>query len=195
MLRRMDAKEEPMLRGGRTREEEAGGRGQGCADAFARLERFNAALLAADSATALLERWCGGAVAARRASGGLKAATRAQRARLEIGANEAVLYRAVTLASAANALCEAQNWYVPHRLGADVLAVLEASDTPFGRAIAGLRPTRETLDVEFLIDRKRFPSAPDAPALRHRALVRDASGRPFAEVDEVYLCAIVAFEP
>lgn len=174
--------------------------GSSVAEARIRLRRFNAALLASNSATITLERWSAGSgapVLARRKAAPEKPPTPAQRERLQIAADEPVIYRCVELACGGRILSEAENWYVPRRLTADILATLDHSDLPFGRAVTALAPRRETFLVEAL-----WPS-PDGGAptpvpwrvLRHAALVRDVDGRAFSEVNEVYTREILAFGP
>jgi hypothetical protein len=82
--------------------------------------------------------------------------------------------------------------------------VLETSDTPFGRAVAGLHPVRQTLSAELLwsplpegwdLGVRGAASAAEGEAkalaipaelLRHRALLYDEARRPFSEVVETY---------
>lgn len=140
------------------------------------VERLHAELLAATSATAVLQRRCADpirAVVDRAATG---APTPEQRARLKVGADAPVAYRRVALMCGDAVLSEAENWYVPARLTPAMNAAL-AGDTPFGAAIRPLGPRRQVLDVAEV----RPPYI-----LRHHALVVDAGGVPLAEVVERY---------
>ncbi|VTZ20945.1 conserved hypothetical protein [Methylocella tundrae] len=180
--------------------------------AFALLEALNARLLASHSATATLEQWCAetsdnfSAIRAKRICGADKPASREQRQRLQLGADEIVVYRRVELACGERVLSEAENWYVPSRLNADINRVLEDSDTPFGRAVTGLNPIRKTFAVEIFWrpDCGKPATASDRPGARpgiperlfqHRALVYGEDGLPFSEVNETYTREILAFGP
>ncbi|PNG26244.1 hypothetical protein CR492_08955 [Methylocella silvestris] len=172
------------------------------AEAGARLQGFNAALLASHSATATLEQWrrgaaAGGPIRARRMAGPDKAPTREQRERLEVGREEIVLYRRVELLCGGAILSEAENWYVPSRLSPGIRAMLETSDMPFGRAIIALHPVRKTFAVEIYWrpaeDTQPAISAIPWRVLQHRALVHGPDGRPFSEVNEFYTREILAF--
>jgi hypothetical protein len=132
-----------------------------------------------------------------------KPVTDAQRRVLQVGADEPVRYRRVRLACGGHVLSEADNWYVPGRLTAEMNTVLETTDTPFGRAVAGLHPVRQTLAAELLWS--PLPAGwdltvgPPAPAesgggalaipdalFRHTAVLYDDQRRPFSEVVETY---------
>ncbi|WP_395664939.1 hypothetical protein [Methylocella sp.] len=159
-------------------------------DAFARARRVSAALAAADSATALLERRCGGPIFARAAAAAAAEATPAQRARLCVGAREPVVFRAVRLVHGERVLCEARNWYVPGRLDAQVLAALADGATPFGRAAARLAPARRTIASTLLFD--AACPAPPWGVLRHQALVIGPAGA-ICEVEELFTRDVLAF--
>jgi hypothetical protein len=87
--------------------------------------------------------------------------------------------------------------------------LLETTDTPFGRAIADLKPFRQTFAVEVLwkpLDdgwEQRPPPAdhPDqalaipAHLFEHRALLYTPDLKPISEVDEVYTRENLAFPP
>lgn len=147
-------------------------------------ETLNARLLAARSATAVLEQWCGEhhfadpprirALPDRRAH---RAPHADVRAALQVATDEPVRYRRVRLFCGDRLMSQAENWYVPGRLTPAMNQALETGDTPFGTAIRALQPTRRTLGVQWW---------PGATALRHRALVLDATGRPLAFVVESY---------
>ncbi len=183
----------------------------GQAQAFALLETLNARLLASHSATSTLEQWrlerpsAGDAtIRARRVAGIDKPASAAQRERLKVGRRERVVYRRVELACGERVLSEAENWYVPGRLTAEIREIIARSDTPFGRAVLDLNPVRETFAVEVLWRPDDTAGALDQPEgeltipwrlFRHRALVYGDDRRPFAEVNETYTREILAFGP
>ena len=106
-------------------------------------------------------------------------------------------------------LSEAENWYVPSRLTAQMNRLLVTTDTPFGKAVQGLEPYRQTFDVRLLWSPlangwerqadQRPPCAamgalaiPDA-LFEHRAILYTREHKPFAEVHEVYQRQVLAF--
>jgi len=150
------------------------------ADTAAELSRE---LLASPTATAVLERRCGGPIRAEVDRAAHKDPTPEQRKRLGVDGHERVVYRSVVLRCAGVAFSVAENWYVPSRLTPEMNAALEQGDTPFGAAIRQLHPHRKPLEQVL---------AGIAPyVLRHRALVLDAEGRPLAEVVENYTAAVL----
>ena len=181
-------------------------------EALASMETLNAELLASRSATATLETWCadhdlGGKITALVVPGVEKPPHDEQRRTLDVGPSELVRYRRVKLACGSHVLSEADNWYVPSRLTPDMNRLLETTDTPFGKAVAALTPTRRTLAVAMLWQplkpgwERRQPSA-DHPGdtleiplilFEHRAVLSDAKQRPFSEVEEHYTREILSF--
>jgi chorismate-pyruvate lyase len=174
---------------------------------LALIETFNAELLSQPSATAALEKWCGehrlapdARVAAVLERGADKPLDAEGRALLGIGPSEPVRYRHVCLVCGDKLLSEADNWYLPGRLTADMNRLLNETDTPFGRAIHGLNFRRETLSVRLLwhplleqweaqtLSAAGPRSRLEAPAriLEHRALLRNGDGTPLALVAEAY---------
>jgi chorismate-pyruvate lyase len=128
-------------------------------EALALVQTLNAELLASRSATLTLEKWCGehrlaGAdaakIVARLIQGEAKPATAEQRQRLEVGPDEQLKYRRVQLLCGERVLSEADNWYVPSRLSAEMNRVLETTDTPFGKAVRELKPYRQTFAANVL---------------------------------------------
>lgn len=156
------------------------------------VSRLDRLLRSSPSATALLERlWA-------ERWGDTAASLRAQlvagppppeppdlRTLLEVADAEALGHRRVALGVGTTMLSEAENWFVPARLTATMRALLVATDTPFGRVIASLAPSRTTLATE-------QPPAGGRVVLRHRALVVAQDGRPLALVAEDYLAAALA---
>jgi hypothetical protein len=130
-----------------------------------------------------------------------------QRARLGVGDTEPVRYRHVQLRCGDRVLSEADNWYVPGRLTAEMNRLLDATDTPFGRAVQPLAPYRRTLEVRMLwaplpegwerqprqaVAAAEVPlTIPDA-LFEHRAVLYTRDHAPFSEVHEVYQRELVA---
>lgn len=183
------------------------------AEVLSLIDGFQRRLLASQTATAALEAWCAEhkmapvpAIKARIVSGIEKALTSEQRVRLQIDAEEPVKYRRVELVCGEHVLSEADNWYVPGRLTRDMNGIVETTDTPFGQAVAALRPFRKTFSITHLWEPMPPPPVPghdpgtqaqalDIPwcLLEHRALVFTGDGVPFAEVRETYTRAILGF--
>jgi chorismate-pyruvate lyase len=187
-------------------------------EALALLQSLNADLLSHDSATLTLERWCGehhlaspASIHAQRVHDRDKPVDAAQRRLLQVGADEPVRYRRVRLVCGTVTLSEADNWYVPSRLTAQMQAQLENSDAPFGKVVRDLHFQRHTLSADLLwsplpagweLQRQvgatspkgQVLAVPDA-VLQHRALLSLPDGTPFSEVIETYTGAVLAFGP
>jgi hypothetical protein len=180
------------------------------------MESLNGALLASHSATLTLEAWCAdhhlatpARISAQRVTGPDKPITAEQRRDLQVGPDEPIRYRHVRLACGEHVLSDADNWYVPSRLTPEMNRLLDATDTPFGRVVLPLTPTRQTLSAERLWsplpdhwDQQPPPKPSVGPAaplaipdfiFRHRALVFDAQRRPFSEVVETYTRETLSF--
>jgi hypothetical protein len=160
------------------------------------MHALNDALLAGNSATLTLEAWCArrglaepAHVIAVRDRSREHQATLEVRRHLSVGAGETLGYRRVRLTCGSVVMSEADNWYVPSRLTADMIRILDTTDTAFGRVILPLAPHRVTLGVEWLWSPSVPVTAPgpEQPLFRHRALVEDPKGRPLAFVEETYL--------
>jgi hypothetical protein len=185
----------------------------GRVEAMAVMQDLHARLLASRSATATLEAWCGAHGMAEPArlvadlQRGLdEPAPPETRARLGVDPDTHVAYRRVRLTCGDHVLSEADNWYVPERLTPEMNRTLETTDTPFGRAVQALAPTRQTVAAETLWrplpegwDRAPAPAAAcgalviPAQLFRHRAVLFTGERVPFAEVVETYGSAILAF--
>ena len=184
--------------------------------ALALMQTLNVDLLASRSATLTLERWCGEhrlaenpVIVALLIQGESKAATAEQRQRLQVTPDEEVRYRHVRLRCGSVVLSEADNWYVPSRLTAEMNRVLETTDTPFGKAVQPLEPYRRTFLVQRLwqVLPDGWDHAPTAmrttnkvlaipqALFEHRAVLYTRDHRPFSEVDEVYQRQVLAFPP
>jgi chorismate-pyruvate lyase len=185
-------------------------------EAMALLETLNATLLAARSATFTLDRWCADhklsgetKIHAQLVRGVEKPLTAEQRQRLEIDEREPVKFRHVELKCGERTLSEADNWYVPSRLTAEMNTLLETTDTPFGRAVAALKPFRRTFAVDILwkpvddgwetrpptADHPQRPLAIPGQLFQHRALVIAPDLKPISEVAETYTSENLAFTP
>lgn len=179
------------------------------------IEELNGQLLASASATTTLEKWCGDhgmaeppRLVAHSVPGAALPASEQDRLALEVGPNAPLGYRRVELRCGDRVLSEADNWYVPARLSAAMRLALTGTETPFGRVIKPLKPTRQTLSVERLWsplpegwERGPLPQESVAPGLlaipvhlfRHRAVVYDSRHRPLALVVETYTREILDF--
>ncbi len=185
---------------------------------LALLETLNAELLSHPSATLTLERWCGQhhmaretKVVAKLIRGAEKALDADGRKRLAISETEPARYRRVQLYCGDKLLSEADNWYVPSRLTAEMNRLLDETDTPFGKAVKDLDFRRETLSATLLWsplpqDWEMQPH-PDANAkpkgrfvipdhiLQHRAVLYTRANVPFSLVVETYMREVLAFSP
>lgn len=154
------------------------------------MQALNTELLNSRSATATLETWCRDhhlasepKIVARLVPGAVKAPSVEQRARLKVSERDEVKYRRVELRCGEQTLSEADNWYVPNRLTPEMNRLLETTDTPFGRAVAALEPTRQTISTTMLWNGEG--AAPKA-LFEHRAVLFSRDRQPFSEVVETY---------
>jgi hypothetical protein len=187
-------------------------------EALALIETLNAELLSSHSATLTIEKWCADhklaatpKIVARLDRAVDKPPTAEQRQRLQVGDAEPVKFRHVELACGTQVLSIADNWYVPGRLKAEMNSALETTDTPFGKAVLALTPTRETFAANVLWtplpagwEMGTITAMPQNPGgvleipralFEHRALLFDKNKVPFSEVDEIYQHALLAFPP
>lgn len=163
------------------------------------IETLSARLLSAHSATAVLEAWCAERgladdprLVAVRLPGPDKPLSPAQRERLAVGPDEPIRYRRVRLTCGAHVLSEADNWYVPGRLTPEMNAVLDTTQTPFGRVVHPLKPMRRNLGIVTLWN----PGEARVPGPSERLFsveaVLSSEGVPFCEVAETYTGAVLA---
>jgi chorismate-pyruvate lyase len=146
------------------------------------------------SATEVLRGWCAEhamadppVVRAERDASVDKPADRDVRAQLGAAPGEKIRYRRVRLTCGAHVLSEADNWYRPGRLTAEMNRQLDQTDTPFGAVVRSLNFHRRTLGVA---------QAPDPHILvRYRAVLLDPQERPFSLVVESYTAALLDFCP
>jgi hypothetical protein len=184
-------------------------------EALAVLQTLNAELLGHDSATLTLDRWCDAhrlaspaKIVAVRDKDTNKPASEEVRKALGVGAAEPIRYRRVKLTCGARVLSEADNWYVPARLTAEMNRQLDTTDAAFGRVVQPLHFQRHTQSARLLWSPLPegwdvAPSAlpdPTAPALRvphevlqHRATLSLPDGTPFSLVVETYTEEVLGF--
>lgn len=172
-------------------------------EALALLQTLNADLLSHDSATAVLQDWCdahgpgGLKIVAMRVRGQDKAPTDEARAALRLQPGQSVNYRRVRLACGERVLSEADNWYLPARLTAEMNRVLDSSDTPFGVVVRPLDFRRRNLAARLLYaplprgwEKGGADAAPlgaiPAQVLQHVAVLAGPDGAPFSYVVETY---------
>lgn len=181
-------------------------------EALALLETLNSELLSNSSATLTLEHWCDvhhlgspPRIKAVRVSNADKPVSSEQRQELHVTPTDPVRYRRVRLECGSVVLSEADNWYVPSRLTADMNKLLDTTDTPFGRAVQELHFQRRTLSANVLW--RPLPDgwemnavsagAPLVPMpatlLEHRAVLTLPDGTPFSEVVESYTANVLGF--
>jgi len=186
------------------------------AELLALLQTLNADLLSHDSATLTLERWCSehhlaepARIVARRMHDGDKAIPGDLLARLAVDATEPLRYRHVQLACGERVLSEADNWYVPARLTAEMNRQLDTSEEPFGKVVKPLGFQRRTLSAELLWSPlpAQWEMQTDAATaassttplriatnvLRHRAVLYSAAQQPFSALEETYRSELFAF--
>jgi hypothetical protein len=185
-------------------------------EALALLQTLNAELLSHDSATATLERWCESHqmapsphIVAVRMRVDPKAPSDDQRQALRVAPSDIVRYRHVQLSCGPLVLSEADNWYVPARLTAQMNQLLENSDLPFGAVVHDLHFQRHTLSARLLwmplpadwemhamtAEHASGKLAVPAHVLEHCAVLSLPDGTPFSEVEETYTGNVLAFPP
>lgn len=183
---------------------------------LALLQSVNAEILASSSATRTLEEWCGEhhmaddpKIVAIQVKGVTKEPSPEQLQRLNVHDASEVRYRRVELRCGTHVLSNADNWYVPARLTPEMNALLETTDTPFGKAVQPLHPYRRTVAVTQLWtplphgwEQQRRPRcrwcrrrtlAIPADVFQHRAVLYTADHLPFSEVVETYQSELLAF--
>jgi len=182
---------------------------------LALVQGLNADLLSHDSATLTLERWCAAhrlaepaRIVAQRVRGAAKPLPSSTRERLAVDADEPIAYRRVRLTCGAHVLSEADNWYVPSRLTADMNRRLDTTDEPFGKVVRALGFQRRTFAAELLWsplpagwEMSAHAAAEPAPLriphalLRHEAVLYTAAQQPFSAVVETYTNQVLDFGP
>ncbi|MFK2855641.1 hypothetical protein ISP18_13655 [Dyella humi] len=181
--------------------------------ALAELQTLNAQLLSHPSATLTLEQWCAAhhlapqvKIVAHRMHGENKPLPDDARTLLGIGQDEPVRYRRVALSCGDVVLSDADNWYVPSRLTADMNHQLDTSDVPFGKVVQPLHFRRQTLSANLLWSPlpegwdsgAPLPPSSDKPltipdhVLQHRAVLYTGDNKPFSLVVESYTRDVLA---
>jgi hypothetical protein len=181
------------------------------------VETLNAEVLASRSATMTLETWCREhelanepTIVAELVKGDVKPPTAEQRERLQVLPETTIRFRRVRLRCGDRVLSEADNWYVPDRLTADMNRLLDTTNTPFGKVVTPLEPYRQTFAVRLMWsplpkgwERRSIMAPlgtgralPNPEALfEHQAVLYTGDHKPFSEVDEVYERQLLAFPP
>jgi hypothetical protein len=178
------------------------------------IETLDADLLSHSSATLTLERWCAdhnlaspAKIVARLDRGAEKLLDDDDKKRLALTPDDRLRYRHVQLLCGETFLSEADNWYVENRLSAEMNRLLDETDTPFGRAVAGLNFRRETISAALLWRPlpEHWESSPVTPSvpgarieapdriLQHKAILRTGLNVPFSFVVETYTSGALAF--
>ena len=176
-------------------------------DAWKSMHALSERILAANSATAELERWC-----RERAIGdGRIAALCARNATPEpldddslealypYDARGSTRFRRVRLVTASIVVVDALNWYFPGHLTPGICEKLENTDVPFGHAIEALGPKRRTFLVrrcapEQLVDAHGSMDR-TATAFEHRVIVHGEAGVPLAVVHERFRVELLSDLP
>lgn len=158
------------------------------------LAEFERTLAAQDSATAALGQWC----QARRIAdpptiraeqtGTAPRPSPEVRRLLGVSESEPLAFRHVRLACGTTVLSEADNWYVPGLLTAEMNRTLTTTQTPFGRVVAPLGFVRERLSAT----PGRSADCPKGTVLSHRARLMLSDGRAISLVTECYTQANLA---
>jgi hypothetical protein len=166
------------------------------------LADFEARLDKGGSATEVLRGWCAEhhmadppVIRAERDLSRDKAASGDVRTLLGAAPGEPIRYRRVRLMCGARVLSEADNWYRPGRLTAEMNRQLDQTDTPFGAVVKPLGFHRRTLRVEKPFDPEKRGAVLPHILVRYRALLMDQGGAPFSLVVESYTAAILDLAP
>jgi hypothetical protein len=181
-------------------------------EALALLQSLNADLLSHDSATATLTRWCAdlrlapeAKIIALQEPGDVPPDAQVLQA-LKAGPDTPIHHRRVKLACGDRVLSEADNWYLPGKLTAEMNHTLDTTTTPFGAAVKGLNFQRRTLSASLLFNPLPAgwdPSPPPTAAevmtvphqvIQHRAVLT-AAGEPFSYVIETYTDKVLPDRP
>ena len=121
---------------------------------------------------------------------------------------DALRYRHVRLICGERTLSDAENWYLPDRLTAEMNTALDTTETPFGRVTASLAFTRRLVLAERLWsplptgwELQSLPAGSDTPLVfppvlfRHHAVLARQDGTPLSAVIESYTAGAFSFPP
>ena len=120
------------------------------------------------------------------------AATSARPEHLSLSVREPWHYRRVRLLYGPLVLSEAENWYVPARLTPAMNHLLDRTDTPFGKAAAGLGFERHTVSSTLLFRPEAAHASsgrleiPERLFCNRAILTLGRDGLAFAELVETY---------
>ncbi|MFT9064674.1 MAG: hypothetical protein ABF430_12795 [Acetobacter persici] len=122
--------------------------------------------------------------------------------------SDALRYRHVRLICGELTLSDAENWYLPDRLTAEMNTALDTTETPFGRVTASLAFTRRLVLAERLWsplptgwELQPLPTGSDTPLVfppvlfRHHAVLARQDGTPLSAVIESYTAGAFSFPP
>jgi chorismate-pyruvate lyase len=173
------------------------------ARAVAVVEDLRSQLRAANSATAVLDRWCAshgmapaGTVVADKITEGSRPVSPAVRRLLRVGANEPLVFRHVRLRCQDHVLSDALLWYVPGRLPSAMNEQLLETNIPFGRVIGPLDVRRRELSARRTWRSGRVGAASgEIPVtlFYQTALLILPDGAPIAYVREEYMPGVLEF--
>jgi hypothetical protein len=162
------------------------------------LADFEARLDKGASATEVLRGWCAEhhladppLIRAERDLSVNKPADGEVRALLGAAPGETIRYRRVRLTCGARVLSEADNWYRPGQLTAEMNRQLDQTDTPFGAVVKPLGFHRRTLGVDKLFDPGKGAAKLPHTLVRYRALLLDQKDVTFSLVVESYTAEIL----
>lgn len=175
--------------------------------ALTEAQRLQGELQSRPSATETLRLWCAAhhwadpaQIRAIRDPAAVKPASPAVRSLLGAGPRTPIRYRRVKLVCGERVLSEADNWYLPGKLTAEMNKSLDETDTPFGVAVKALDFHRQAVGSRILIH--PYDEAPPAPGakpgaeppplvlpyavIQNSAVLLTGDGAPFSVVVETY---------
>jgi len=183
-------------------------------EATALLQSLNVELLTSDSEQQTLGRWCSShglvsnpQISIERVLDAEERPTEAQRKMLATSAKEPIRHRKVQVLCGATVLLEADDWYLPSRVSAQVNALIESTALPFETAQIGhfrrrivsatilwpQLPELWGLGTEESATESQAMRPPPARVLTHHVLVTLPDGTPFGEAKENYMRSVLAF--
>lgn len=176
-------------------------------EALTEVQRLQSQLQSRDSATETLRLWCDehhwaapAQIRALRDTTTAKPASPQVRALLGAAARTPITYRRVRLMCGERVLSEADNWYLPGKLTAEMNKQLEQTDTPFGVVVRSLNFKRQSVSARILLHpfdeppvSAPVPAASAGPPLKlphavieNSAVLTTPDGAAFSVVIETY---------